>query len=139
MAQRLFVDTSVWFAAANLADVANERAKLIIRSGDFLIVSDHVLVEAWRLIRSKVSRQAAERFWEGIRSGAATVEHVGPQDLEAAWQIGLSFPDQDFSIVDRTSFALMLRLGIERVASFDHHFAVFRFGPNRRRTLTLVR
>ena len=115
------------------------RAKLIIRSGDSLVVSDHVLVEAWRLIRSKVSRQAAERFWEGIRSGAAAVEHVGPEDLKAAWQIGLSFPDQDFSIVDRTSFAVMMRLGVERAASLDEHFAIFRFGPKRRRSFTVLR
>ena len=49
------------------------------------------------------------------------------------WQIGALFSDQDFSIVDRTSFAVMQRLGIERAASFDDEFAVFQFGPNWRR------
>jgi len=67
------------------------------------------------------------------------MEPVGAADLEAAWQIGASYRDQDFSIVDRTSFAVMRRLGIERAASFDDHFAVFRFGPNRRRAFTIVR
>jgi predicted nucleic acid-binding protein len=41
--------------------------------------------------------------------------------------------------VDRTSFAVMRRLGIERAASLDDHFAVFRFGPNRRLAFTVVR
>jgi predicted nucleic acid-binding protein len=50
-----------------------------------------------------------------------------------------SYGDQDFSIVDRTSFAVMRRLGIERAASLDDHFAIFRFGPNRRRAFTVVR
>jgi predicted nucleic acid-binding protein len=59
--------------------------------------------------------------------------------LEAAWDIGLSWRDQDFSIVDRTSFAVMRRLGLERVASLDEHFAVFRFGSNRRQSFTIVR
>ena len=84
-------------------------------------------------------RQAAERFWKGMRNGVASVEPVGGADLEAAWQIGLAFSDQDFSIVDRTSFAVMRRLGIERAASLDDDFAIFRFGPNRRRAFTIVR
>ena len=96
-------------------------------------------METWRLLRSRIHRKAAERFWEGLRTGAAQLEPVGAADLEAAWQIGRAFRDQDFSIVDRTSFAVMLRLGIERAASFDDDFAVFRFGPNRRRAFTVVR
>jgi hypothetical protein len=31
------------------------------------------------------------------------------------------------------------RLGIDRVASLDEHFAVFRFGPKRRQSFTIVR
>jgi uncharacterized protein len=42
-------------------------------------------------------------------------------------------------VVDRTSFAVMQRLGIERAASLDSDFAVFRFGPNRRRAFTVLR
>ncbi|MBM3810263.1 MAG: hypothetical protein FJW20_01385 [Acidimicrobiia bacterium] len=70
---------------------------------------------------------------------AELLELVGVADLEAAWQIGQSYKDQDFSIVDRTSFAVMRRLGLERVASFDDDFAIFRYGPNRRRAFTVVR
>jgi predicted nucleic acid-binding protein len=69
----------------------------------------------------------------------AVIEPVGMADLEAAWQIGLSFRDQDFSLVDRTSFAVMRRLGIERAASFDNHFAVFRYGPKQRYAFEIVR
>jgi predicted nucleic acid-binding protein len=91
------------------------------------------------LIRHRLGRRAAERFWEGLRSGAATVETVGAADLDTAWEIGKSYRDQDFSIVDRTSFAVMRRLGVERAASLDDDFAIFRFGPNRRRAFTVVR
>jgi predicted nucleic acid-binding protein len=97
------------------------------------------LVETWTLIRHRLGRRAAERFWEGLRSGAATVETAGAADLDTAWEIGKSYRDQDFSIVDRTSFAVMRRLGIERAASLDDDFAIFRFGPNRRRAFTVVR
>ena len=69
----------------------------------------------------------------------AIIETVGLADLEVAWEIGNSWHDQDFSIVDRTSFAVMRRLGIDNVASLDDHFSVFRFGPTRRQSLNVVR
>lgn len=103
------------------------------------MTSDHVLVEAWFLIGQRLGRAAAERFWEAVRAGAALVEPVVAADLEVAFAIGLDFPDQDFSIVDRTSFALMQRLGVFRAAALDEHFAIFRFGRQRNRAFEIVR
>ena len=135
----LFVDTSMWYAAADASDTTNERARNILAGDEPLVISDHILVETWSLLRVRLGRPAAERFWEGMRSGIATIESVSAADLEAAWRIGAAFADQDFSIVDRTSFAIMQRLGIERAASLDNDFAIFRFGPGRRRGFTIVR
>jgi uncharacterized protein len=135
----LFVDTSIWYAAADSGDRNNVRAKAVLKSGDALVTSDHVLVETWTLLHHKLGRRVAERFWDGLRSGIAMVEPIGLADLEAAWEIGASWQDQDFSIVDRTSFAVMRRLGLERVASLDEHFGVFRFGPRRRQAFSVVR
>ena len=84
-------------------------------------------------------RNAAENFWSGLRQGVAHLEKVTSADLEAAWAIGEAFPDQEFSIVDRTSFAVMERLGISRAASFDEDFAVYRYGRKRDRAFTVVR
>ncbi len=135
----LFIDTSVWYSAADSSDIDSGRAKAILSKGEPLLTTDHVLVETWMLLRNRIHRKAAEGFWEGMRSGIATIESVGLADLEAAWQIGLAFPDQDFSLADRTSFAVMRRLGIERAASFDNHFAVFRYGPKQRYAFEIVR
>lgn len=129
----------MWYAAADSSDTSNAPAKAILSAGEPLVITDHVLIETWTLIRHRLGRRASERFWQALRDGVATIETVGPADLEAAWQIGLTWRDQDFSIVDRTSFAVMCRLGIERAASLDDHFAIFRFGPNRRRAFTVVR
>jgi predicted nucleic acid-binding protein len=134
----LFVDTSIWYAAADSSDRSNARSKAILKSGEALVTSDHVLVETWTLLHHKLDRKAGERFWEGLRSGIAVIEAVTLADLEVAWDIGVSWRDQDFSIVDRTSFAVMRRLGIDRVASFDAHFAVFRFGPKRRQSFQVL-
>ena len=122
----------------DLGDVDNTRAKRILSTGEPLLTSDHVLIETWGLLGYRGRRHLADQFWTRLRGGLAAVESVSLADLEAAWQIGEAYPDQDFSIVDRTSFAVMRRLGIERAASFDHHFAIFRFGPERRRAFTIL-
>jgi predicted nucleic acid-binding protein len=135
----LFVDTSILYAAADSTDSDNARAKTILKSGEPLVITDHILVETWMLLSRRLGRGVAERFWGKLRDGPVAIENVGPADLEAAWQIEQAWPDQDFSIVDCTSFAVMRRLGIDRVASLDNHFAVFRFGPRRRHSFTVIR
>jgi predicted nucleic acid-binding protein len=135
----VFVDTSAWFAAADAGDRSHARAKEILSSGEPLVTTDHVLAETWTLLRYRIGRHAAERFWEGLRAGVAQIELTGTADLETAYEIGQRFPDQGFSIVDRTSFAVMQRLGIQTAASFDNDFAVFRFGRNLDRAFTVMR
>ena len=135
----LFVDTSAWYAAADSSDRSNSRATAVLASGERLLTTDQVLVETWILLRHRLHRNAAEQFWEGLRAGVASIECVVAADLEVAWLIGRDFLDQDFSIVDRTSFAVMQRLGVTRVASFDDDFAVYRFGRDRRRAFEVIR
>lgn len=134
----LFVDTSVWYAAADRSDIDNKRAKTILAGAESLFTTDHILIETWMLLRNRIHRRAAEDFWENLRTGVAVIETVGAADLESAWQIGLAYRDQDFSLVDRTSFAVMRRLGLDHAASFDDHFAVYRFGPKRRQAFLIV-
>lgn len=134
----LFVDTSVWYAAADAGDRSNEAARGVLGAGEALVTTDHVLIETWVLLDRRLHRGAAERFWEGLRGGVAAIEPVGAADLELAWGIVREYPDQGFSIVDRTSFAVMQRLGIERAATLDADFAVYRFGPGKRRAFVVV-
>lgn len=135
----LFVDTSAFYAAVDSHDRYHARATSLLGDADILLTTDHVLVESWRLMRDRGGHQQAERFWAGIRSGLATVETVLPGDLDTAWRIGELFADQDFPIVDRTSFAVMERLGVTSVASFDDHFAIYRFGARRERAFDVRR
>jgi predicted nucleic acid-binding protein len=102
------------------------------------VTTDHVLVEAWLVVNRRLGFSAAERLLEAVRA-STSLELVGPADLEKGWAIGAAFPDQEFSIVDRTSFAVMERLGVHRVLAYDAHFAIYRFGRDRRRAFELVR
>ena len=96
-----------------------------------------MVVETWLLLAHRLGRRSAERYWT-VMHDASALETVTAADLEVAFAIGESFPDQDFSIVDRTSFAVMQRLGVLRAATLDHHFAVFRFGRDRNRAFEIV-
>lgn len=135
----LFVDTSTWYAAVDAGDASHARAREILSAGEALVTSDHVLVESWTLVRARRDRRAADAIWSGLRSGSVQIESATPSDLDVAWQISERFPDQDFSLVDRTSFAVMMRLGLTRAASFDSDFAVFRYGARDRLAFEVVR
>jgi uncharacterized protein len=134
----IFVDSSVWFAAAVTRDHDNVQAKAILAGAQDHVTTDHVLIETWLLLNSRFRRSIADNFWNQLRIGAVKIEIVTLADLEAAWSIGRSFSDQDFSIVDRTSFAVMERLGIHRAASFDSDFAIYRYGQNREKAFEVV-
>ena len=135
----IFVDSSVWFAAAVAKDRDNARAIAILSGTEDFVTSDHVVVETWLLLNSRYRRSAAEQFWKEIRRGGVHIETPKAADMDAATIIGELFPDQGFSIVDRTSFAMMERLGITKAASFDAHFAIYRYGRERNKAFEIVR
>lgn len=117
-------------------DRDNPRAKEILRAHARHVTTDHVVVETWLLLKSH-SEDAGMQFWERVRTGAVRIEFNVRVDLERAWQIKRAFPDQDFSIVDCTSFAAMERLRISRAASFDRHFTD-RYGSDRDRAFEIL-
>jgi uncharacterized protein len=135
----VFVDTSVWFAAANDRDASNAQARKILESAGRLSTSTFILEETWRLISQRMSWSRAEAFWSGMRRGIANLEPVTTPDLDNAWLIGQRFPDQQFSLTDRTSFALMERMGLRQVASFDDDFLIYRYGRNNAQAFEVLR
>jgi uncharacterized protein len=134
-----FVDTSAWFAAANDKDRHHKRAVELLGAELQLVTSTFVLVETWLLLQSKISFRVAEDFATYIRSGAAALEPTTGTDLRQAWEMPAAFHDQRFSLVDRTSFAMMRRLRISRVVSFDEDFVIYRFGAGRRQAFEVLR
>ena len=134
----VFVDTSAWYPAADADDSGHERAARRIREFEGqLLTSDHVLIETWFLATRRLGREAAERLVNGIRMGIARVEPAIVADLETAASIGAAFADQRFSLVDRTSWSIMQRMGIHEAISLDSDFSVYRFGRDRRQAFTV--
>ena len=103
-----------------------------------LVTADHVLQETWMVMKHRHDRFAAERLVNAIRKGIARVEVSLLGDLEAAASIAAAFADQDFSLADRTSWAVMERLGVTEAVSLDRDFRVYRYGPGRRKAFHIV-
>lgn len=133
-----FVDTSVWFAAAAKRDARNERAKSILRSIDQHLTMDLVLVETWQLLKAQFDAEVAEIFWEQLRDPGVRIEPVIAADLEAARKIERNSREESFSFVDRTSFALMERIGITQATTFNPDFAAYRPGRGRKRPFQIL-
>ena len=138
---RLFVDTGAFYAMADRSDRYHAAATRTFQDRvgrDELVTTDHVFVESWFLIGAHLHRLAAMRFWEAMEGGVVKVLGVTSQDLWRGRRIAIDWPDQDFSVVDCTSFAVIERLGIQHAMAFDRHFRTIRLGSKRSRPLTLV-
>lgn len=138
--RRAFVDTSAFYALADRSDRFHHDARRALEGrgpDDEWITTDHVVVETWLLLRGRLGYAAALRYWDDLAAGLATVATLSSADLLRARGIAAAWLDQEFSLVDCTSFAFIERLGLGRALAYDAHFAVFRFGPGRRRRLRL--
>lgn len=134
-----FVDSSAWVAGADRGDSDHERAADLLTRTPPHVTTDHVLVETWVLLNRRLHRSVADEFAERCLAGGLDLAVVRRADLDRAEEIRRDFPDQRFSIVDRTSFAVMERLGITRVVTLDDDFAVYRYGRGRRKAFEVLR
>lgn len=137
---RVFVDTSAFYALADESDRNHSRAKNAYESllKLSLVTTDYVLLECWFLIGNHLGREKAISFWDGLRSGIVDMISVTTQDLNKARGIVDKFSDQDFSLVDASSFAVMEREKIKSVFTFDSHFRVYRFGKDNKQCFEVV-
>lgn len=134
-----YVDTSAWVSLADASEASHERVAAVLRDRQGrLVTADHVLHETWAVMRYRHGWQAAETLVNSIRGGISRVEVSGLADLQAAAGIAVAFADQGFSLSDRTSWAVMERLGIHEVASLHNDFRIYRPGRDRRRSLTVL-
>ena len=81
----VFVDTSIWYAAADDGDRHNAAARsaLAAHAGD-LVTSDLVLAELWNLVNARADHHTANRVLAAAMSGIARIECATRADLEAA-------------------------------------------------------
>jgi len=128
---KTFVDTSAFYALADGDDRYHDQAKDVyepLKDETQLVTTDYVLLECWYLMNNHLGREEALQFWDGLTSGMVEIVDLDLLIRKKAREIIEDYSDQDFSLVDATSFALMEQGGIERAFTFDSHFQIYRFG-----------
>jgi predicted nucleic acid-binding protein len=128
----LFVDTSAWYALALPRDPAHVRLARTLRDrvsrGVRIVITNLIVAETHALLLRRVGRGPAEAFARVVCGPPNLVVSSTPE-LEAAaldeW-IG-RFDDQDFSLADAVSFAVMAERGIREALTQDRQFATAGF------------
>ena len=121
---RIFVDTSAWYAMIDKNDRDHAAAVTKIQILDRpLVTSNYILDEILTLLKSKLGSSVAvpfgQKLWDQEMSAMLRITE---EDEERAWRIFRQYDDKAFSFTDCTSFALMERLDINAVFAFDDHF-----------------
>jgi|SRR3989344_831782 len=123
----VFLDTSFFKAAIDPKDDFYIEAKMILnklqKDKVTLVTSNYVLDESFTLIRKRCGREMVDKFRKDLSKSTlvATIIRVTVVDEANAWEWFL-LNWSDLSFTDCVSFALMKRLEITRVATFDKDF-----------------
>ncbi len=127
MASLIFVDTAWWKALLDPRDDFHDRASRqksqIIEQKRQLVTSNYVVDETLTLIRNRVKLPCALEFRDllSAMAGFLKIIRVSAADESAAWQ----WFEKDWSklsYTDCVSFAMMQRMELTEVATFDEHF-----------------
>ena len=127
--RRFFVDTSFFYALIDKKDLNHPKALDFLKNNKFpLVTTNFVFDELSTIVRYDFGHAQAIKLGEKLRaSDLCSIFRVKQEDEEKAWDIFCKYSDQDFSYTDCTSFAVINRLLINEVASFDHHFTIMGF------------
>ena len=123
--QRIFVDTSAWFAYVNRADREHEVVKEVLSSfHGRLVTSNFVFDETVTFCANRLGHRAATLIGEHLFT-AKTIDlvRVTADDEIAAWNLFKVRADKLYSLTDCTSFVLMRRLRLTTALALDEDFA----------------
>lgn len=124
---RLFVDTSAWLALNDKNDQYHDEAVSKItkvrQQKIQLVTSEYIFDESVTILRYRISHRAAVAFGDAlISSNVASIEDITDEERLKAWVLFKKYRDKDLSFTDCTSFALMVKLKLQKAFSFDNHF-----------------
>jgi predicted nucleic acid-binding protein len=130
--EALYIDTSAWYPLADPAHPEHERLaatlKERVQRGTRIVTSNLVLAETYVLLLRRAGRDVALTFLQIVRQPPNSIEHsTGEREQAALRDWLMRFEDQDFSLTDAVSFAIMTELGIRDALTLDRHFATAGF------------
>jgi len=121
---RLFVDTSAWFAYTNRMDPDHAAVRKVFREfKGRLATSNFIFDETISLCIYRLGHEAARRVGSALLdAGTVDLIRVTPEDEQAAWTLLCNRADQRYSFTDCTSFELMRRLEMTTALALDEDF-----------------
>ena len=132
MAAELFVDTSAWYPLAVGRDPAHDAVASVLRErvrrGVRLVTTNLVVAETYALLLRRTSRAAALAFVGHVGRPPNLIVYDTPEIEAQALSDWLEpHDDQDFSLADAVSFAVMSERGISDALTLDRHFVAAGF------------
>lgn len=134
--REVFVDSGSWIALADTRDKYHSKAKtqyeILGEERANLVTTNLVNAEVYTVIRRTGGYAPAMRFLRSVRASPRLKVITSDRHLEdQAEEILRKYKDQDFSLVDAVSFAVMQDRGIDEAFAFDQHFTIagFRLVP----------
>jgi predicted nucleic acid-binding protein len=124
---RIFVDTSAWYAIIDKNDqdhaVAVSKIPILDRP---LVTSNYIFDEILTLLQARLGPSIAipfgQKLWD---QEVSALIRITEEDEEKAWRVFRQYADKGSSFTDCTSFALLERLDINTVFAFDDHFVQY--------------
>ena len=127
MTREVFVDAAAWVAIVDRSDSHHQAAvalhQRMMKERQPFVTTNLVIAEAHALILRYGGYRIAMRFLASVRPAPRLVKAFADEALEAeAVSILTRYADQDFSLADAVSFAVMRQRGIEEAFTFNSHF-----------------
>jgi predicted nucleic acid-binding protein len=128
----VFVDAGAWIAIAVPQDAyhhaAVETYGELLRQNRRFVTTNLVIAESYIAIRRGSGHAPAMSFLAFIRESDRLLKVYADASVDrAAEEILARYKDQDFSLVDAVSFAVMRQRNILEAFSFDRHFSTAGF------------
>jgi predicted nucleic acid-binding protein len=128
--EKVFIDTSAFYAVADKGDVNHTSAvviyKRLLDEAKVLTLTDYVLSETATLVRRRLGYKRSLEFLdlieEGTGIGLFETIIIGKGQLADAKAIFAGEKDPKFSFVDAVSISTIRREKIKKVFAFDSHF-----------------
>jgi len=123
--EKVFIDTSAFYALMDRADICHARAKklwhILLNNGTSVVTSNYISIKTMALLQNRLGFEAANLWYSDIL-GIVKVIWANKIIHKTAYDLWVSFGRRKLSLVDCTSFVIMNKYRISKVFGFDKHF-----------------
>ncbi|RLI74877.1 VapC toxin family PIN domain ribonuclease [Archaeoglobales archaeon] len=127
----IFFDTSAMIALADRKDKNHERAVRFFREAvrkTRFVLAKHVLIEYIDGVTKRVGKEEAVKELKNIlNSKLIVIQRDRPKDWDKAIEYFFRYSDREIDLTDCLSFAMMERLRLKEVFTFDSDFRIHGF------------